>query len=356
MLLEVALAADDVFELGEFDGAAADIGVAGADRLAHLLHGDAEVAHALRVEDHVVLLDEAADARDFGDAFGLGQREFQIPVLDGARVGKVQFLRHHGVLVDPADAGRVGADGRRHAGRQPRGRAVEEFQHPRARPVDVGAVLEDDVDERHAEEREAAHDLRLRHRQHRRRQRIGDLVLDHLRRLAGIFRVDDDLGVGEIRNGIERQMDQRVDAGGGGKAGAEQHQQQVAGRPGDEARDHGCDPFGKALQRRLQIAFRIDQEVGGNDDRLAFGDALADLDIAVAAMAELDLARFEAALALVDEDGLPAAGVHDRALGNGQDRLAAAGVDFRVDIHVVKQHKVRDSAVRRESARSASPC
>ncbi len=112
MLLMIALAADDVFELGELDGAAADVGVAGADRLTYFLHADAAVAHPLRVEDHVVLLDEAADAGDLGDAFGLGQRELQVPVLDRARVRQVQFLRYHGVLVDPADAGRVGPDGR----------------------------------------------------------------------------------------------------------------------------------------------------------------------------------------------------------------------------------------------------
>ena len=252
--LEVALAADDVFELREFDRAAADVGIAGADRLAHLLHGDAEVAHALRIEHDVVLLDEAADAGDFGDALCLGEREFQVPVLDGARLGEVQLLRHHRVLVDPADAGRVRADGRRHAGRHPRCRGVEEFEHARARPVDVGAVLEDDVDERDAEEREAAHDLRLRHRQHRRRQRIGDLILDHLRRLPGIFGVDDDLRVGEIGNGVERQMQQRVEAGRRGKAGAEQHQQQVARRPRDEARDHGWAP---ASERPFSAAFRL---------------------------------------------------------------------------------------------------
>ena len=186
-----------------------------------------------------------------------------------ARVGEVQLLRHHRILVDPADAGGVGTDRRRHAGRQSRGRAVEEFEHARARPIDVGAVLEDDVDEGDAEEREAAHHLRLRHRQHRRRQRIGDLVLDHLRRLTGIFGVDDHLRVGEIRNGIERQMDQRINAGRGGKAGAEQHQQQVAGRPGDDAGDHGWPPASaESLERRLQIAFGVDQEVRRNHDRL----------------------------------------------------------------------------------------
>ena len=35
-----------------------------------------------------------------------------------------------------------------------------------ARPVQVGAVVEDDVDERHAEERVAAHGARARHLQH----------------------------------------------------------------------------------------------------------------------------------------------------------------------------------------------
>ena len=202
--LDVALAADDIFELRQLDGAAADIGVDGADRVAHLLHGNAEIAHPLRIEDDIVLLDEAAYAGDLGDAFGLGQSEFQIPVLDRARVRKLQLFRHDGILVDPADAGRVGADGRRHAGGKARGRAVQELQHPRARPVDVGAVLEDDVDKGDAEEREAADHLRFRHGQHRRGQGIGDLVLDHLRRLAGVLRVDDDLGVGEVGDGIER--------------------------------------------------------------------------------------------------------------------------------------------------------
>ena len=89
---QVALAANDILELGEFDGAAANIGVAGANRIAHLLHGDAEIAHSLRIEDDIVLADETADARNLGHAFCLGQRKFQVPVLDRPRVREVQFL------------------------------------------------------------------------------------------------------------------------------------------------------------------------------------------------------------------------------------------------------------------------
>src|SRR5258708_1261428 len=126
--------------------------------------------------------------------------------------------------------------------------------HPRTRPVDDSAVLEDDTYKRDAEEREAAHDFGPRHGQHRGRQRIGDLILDHLRSLTRVFRIDDYLGVGEIRNGVERQMDQRVDSGRGGESGAEDDQEQVAGRPGDQARDH-CDfsPLSSPLSAALRL-------------------------------------------------------------------------------------------------------
>src|ERR1700730_4135080 len=82
----------------------------------------------------------------------------------------------------------------------------------------------------------------------------GDLILDHLGRLSRIFSVDDDLGVGEIRDGVERKMRERVDPGGGSEAGAEEHQQQIAGRPGDEAGDHGRAP---ASEKLLRAAFRL---------------------------------------------------------------------------------------------------
>ena len=93
-------------------------------------------------------------------------------------------------------------------------------------------------------------------------------------------------------------------------------------------------PLPKALQRRLQIAFGVDQEVRGDDDLLIFLHAVADFDIAAAAMAELDLARLEPPFALVDKHRLAAAAVEHRAFGNGQHRLRRSGVDFGVDVHV----------------------
>src|SRR3546814_17382302 len=78
-----------------------------------------------------------------------------------------------------------------------------------SRPVGIGPVLEDDVDERDAEEREAPYALRFRDREHPGGERLGELVLDHLRRLAGILREDDELDVRKDGNRIERQRAQR---------------------------------------------------------------------------------------------------------------------------------------------------
>ena len=146
----------------------------------------------------------------------------------------------HHILVDPADAGRVGPEARGHAGRKtPRGRA-QIFEHARARPIEIGAVLEDHIDEGDAEEGEAAHHPRFRHGQHGGGQRIGDLVLDDLRRLAGIFGVDDDLHVGEVGDGVERHPRDGIDAGERHEDRGQSDQKHVARRPADDGGDHGC--------------------------------------------------------------------------------------------------------------------
>ena len=162
-------------------------------------------------------LHHAADGRDLGDVGHRLQLVLEEPVLQRAQFGQVVLAApiDQRVLVDPADARGIGPQRRLRAGRQPALHLVQILEHPRAREVDVGAVLEQDVDERVAEERVAAHDLGPRHRQHRRRQRIGDLVLDDLRRLARIRRADDHLRVRKVGNRVERRRAHRPHAGNG---------------------------------------------------------------------------------------------------------------------------------------------
>ena len=251
---EVAAAAHDEFEFGHLDRAAADVDVARTDRIAEFLQRDALCPEAARVDDHVVLFDEAADGSDFGDALRLRDRVPDRPVLQRPQLGQGHFLGNDGVLVDPAHAGGVRSQGRRDPGRQfARGR-VQEFEHPAPGPVRIGAVLENHVDEGNPEERKAAHDLGLRHREHRRRQRIGDLILHDLRRLPRVLGVDDHLHVREIGNGIERKRAYRVDPCGNGKHRADDDQQQVVRGPRDQPRNHfGCSPSVKARK----AAFRL---------------------------------------------------------------------------------------------------
>ena len=217
------------------------------------------------IDHDAVLLDEAADAGDFGHAFRLGEPEADIPILDGAKLGEVLLRSAHHVLIDPADAGRVRSERGGDARRQPLRGGVQIFEHARARPVDVGAILEDHIDEGDAEKGEAAHHFRLRHGQHRRGQRIGDLILDHLRRLARKLGIDDDLHVGEVGNRVERHFRDGVDAGERDKDGGKADQEDVAGRPADERGDHcgaSCWPKDcKAALRLLSASMRKLAEV-----------------------------------------------------------------------------------------------
>src|SRR2546423_1838749 len=80
--LQIPAPTDHELEFRQLDGTSADIHVAGADRVAHFREWNAEAAQALRLDDHVVLLNEAADAGDLGDALGLRKAVADVPVLD----------------------------------------------------------------------------------------------------------------------------------------------------------------------------------------------------------------------------------------------------------------------------------
>jgi hypothetical protein len=165
---EITAAAHDILGLRHLDHAAADIAVAGADRGGELRKREAVGLQFLGIDDDLVLLDEAADACHFGDPSGLGQLIAQIPVLDRAQLGERALGAEHHILIDPADTGRVGPERRGDALGQALGGKIEIFEDARARPIKIGAVLEHDINEGHAEERKAAHHLGARHGEQRR--------------------------------------------------------------------------------------------------------------------------------------------------------------------------------------------
>ena len=242
--LHVAAHADHVLGLGHLDHRAARFLVALLDRHAHVRQRQAVGAQLRRVDDDLVLLDHAADRGDFGDARHGTQFVFQEPILQRAQLRQVVFAAavHQCVLVHPAHAGGVRAERRFGRARQARDHLAQILEHARARPVDVGAIRKNDIDEGIPEHRVAAHRGGARHRQHGGGERVGDLVLDRLRRLARVAGLDDDLHVGQVGDGVERRARHGVDARGHEQAGDEQHQETVVERPTDELGDHGGFP------------------------------------------------------------------------------------------------------------------
>ena len=241
---EVAARAHHDFGLAEFEHRTASLLIGRLQGRAHLVVGHAIGREFHRIEHDLVLLDHAADGSHFGDIWQALELEAQEPVLQRAQLGEVVAAAaiDERVLVDPADAGRIGTErGLRTCG-QPALHLVQVFEHPRACPIQIGAVFEQHIDEGIAEKREPAHCLRAWHRQHGGRKRIRDLVLDDLRRLARVTRADDDLHIRQIGQGVDRRMPHRPDAPGGRGHAQHQHQKAVGDRPADQARDHGRPP------------------------------------------------------------------------------------------------------------------
>ena len=113
---------------------------------------------------------------------------------------------------DMADAGGVGTERRRHAGRQRFRDEAHALEHARAREVQIDVVLEDDVDHREPERRLRADDAHAGEPLQVHGQRIGDLVLDLLRAVARPVGEDDHLVVREIGNRIDRRGAERPPA------------------------------------------------------------------------------------------------------------------------------------------------
>jgi hypothetical protein len=241
---QVAARAHHVLGFGQLDDRAAG-GLVGLLQCLH--HGrlrDAEGAHAVGIEHHLVLAHHAADARYLGNVRYRFQLELQEPVVERSQLTQVPGAAavDERVLVDPAHAGRVGAEGRIGACRQTALYLIEIFHDTRPGPVRIGLVVEQDVDEGVAEERITAHGLCARDAQHRRRQWIGDEILDDLRRLARKWRAHDHLRVREVGEGVERRLRHRPQACGDQERRGDQDQEAVNDRPSDQGGDHFTAP------------------------------------------------------------------------------------------------------------------
>ncbi len=170
-----------------------------------------------------------------------------MPVLERAQLGQGVPAGpvDEDVLKAPADTGRVGPELRRDACRQLAGHPAHVFQDPAPSPVEVGAVIEDHVDQREAEERVGPHRLDARRREQLGDDRVGDLVLDDVGAAVFPRRVDDHLNVGQVGNGVERRVEDGPTPAGQDRGHEHDDQERIAGAELDDAGDHGSWPLSK---------------------------------------------------------------------------------------------------------------
>ena len=248
--LRVAVAAHHVLGAAEFNHASADVVVASADRLDHAADRQAVRPQSVGIDVHLVLPHVAAKRRDVGDAANAPEVIPEIPVLVRAEFRervRVRFVRED-VLEDPSESGRVGTELGRRALRKARQHRREVLERPRPRPVDVGAVFEDDVDVRVAEVGHAAYGFHARRAEERRHNRIRHLRIDDVG-AAVPARVHDHLRVAEIRERVERHVDHRPRAGDRGENGRHHDDGAMSCGPLDDGRNHGRDRSSVMLVR-----------------------------------------------------------------------------------------------------------
>ena len=142
--LDVAATAKHVLATGQFEHARADFRVGVANRSRDIGQREPEAHEPIGVDDDLILAFESAERRDLRHTGDGLQRRPDGEVLQRPELGEIHRSGAvlQDVLVDPSQTARVGTERRGHIRRQQLLHAPQLLEHPRARPVDVGAVLE----------------------------------------------------------------------------------------------------------------------------------------------------------------------------------------------------------------------
>ena len=322
--LRVAAAAHHVLGTAELDQPTASLGVTAPHRVDDTLDRQAVVAQPVGVHVHLILTAEAAERGHLRHAGHRLQVVAQVKVLVRPQIRQALSARavHERVLEHPAERGRVGPEFGPCIRRQPRQHAREVLHRPRARPVGIGAVFEDHIDERVAKIGDAADRSHVRRAKQRRHDRIRDLRLDDVG-AAIPPRVDDDLRVAEVGNRVERHVLERVHAGERRGGHEQQDEELVPDREVDDAVDHGF-----ALMRLSESTKKVPEVT----IRSPANEPFRHFDVIADAPPRLDQPRLEVPVAAVDEHGLAQSRVHDRIRGH-DERRRDADRELHVDEH-----------------------
>ena len=223
--------------LAERDRAAADVGVAGADRGDDLRQRQVERPHPVEVDLGLEFLGLAAEHQHVGDARHETQPALHHPVLQRPQLDQVD-VRRTDELVAEDFADRAGRrDDRLHAGRKLD--VLQPVERLLAHEVVVAAVFELQADEAQRKHRVGADVFQPRRAGDRDLDRDRDVALDLLRRLAGILRDDLDDRRRRIGIGLDVHGAERAEADGEKRHECDQHQRPPGQARRDQAANHG---------------------------------------------------------------------------------------------------------------------
>ena len=206
-VLQVAYQADPADHeplLAAVQNAATGIGIVGGNRLRDLAVRQVVLRQGCRVQFKQELRGQTAEILGFDDAGHLLQARNHRPQLQFGKFAQGPDFRFERVAIDFADRRRQRIQLWHRAVRQRHG--TEALLQALARPVVLGAVLEDDGDQRQVECALGAHHVHARCSHDPALERDRDLLLDLLRSEA--VDLGDDLRgrVGDVGVGLERQL------------------------------------------------------------------------------------------------------------------------------------------------------
>ena len=237
------------------DIAAAGVAVVLLQCLAHVGERQVVRAQSLGVGEHLILFDVAAEAVDLDDAGHCPQAGLHLPIQDRPPLHERVVLAFDEHIVDLAETRRNGRErGRLDPGRQLLPHVLEPLVHELAGEVDARVVGEDHRDLRQAELRDGAQVLRVRKAGKCDLDGRSDLPLHLLRPKRRGCRVDDHLLHGDVRHGVNGQVDGGVEPDADQQQRGEDHQRPVADGEVDEAVHHRRHPPSREVLTRRGAA------------------------------------------------------------------------------------------------------
>ena len=212
-LFDIAQAAHQIFRLVDFDGFGAHIPVGFLNGLHHFVQWNVVGFQRVRVYVDLVFLHKAANGCYFRNPFGGVKSVFHIKILNRTNFVQVPAPGGAAVFVAPFDgvpihlpqSRGIGTKRRLHAFRQQtRWQRTQLFQYPRARPVKLYIIREDDEYAGKAKNGRAADRFHARNAEQISGERIRNLVFDILRRTARPFCKYDLLVFANVGDSIHR--------------------------------------------------------------------------------------------------------------------------------------------------------